>query len=188
MLFIGPDEGGRVESLSVREGDTLVKGAPVFTVDDRLQRADVQGAVAAVAEARARLSRLENAQQRKEEVAVLQAQERRAQSALALSSAELERQQTLAAKGIAAKAALDTATANHDRDRAQLEEVRRQIDVARMASRDEDIAAARESLAAAQARKESADTRLARRIVVSPAAGAVQQIYFRPGEMVPASR
>jgi len=188
LLFVGPDEAGRLETLNVREGDALAVGAPVFAVDSELQAADAHAASAAVAEARARLSRLQNAQQRKEEVAVLQAQERRAESALALSTAELERQKTLAEKGFAAKAQLDTATANFNRDRAALEEVRRQIDVARLASRDEDIAAARESLAAAEARKAAAETRRARRHVASPAAGTVQQVYYRPGEMVLAGR
>ena len=186
LVFVGPDEAGRVQTLSVKEGTDVETGKPLFTVDADLQVSDLQAAVAAVAEARARLSRLEAAQQRKEEIAVLQAQERRAQSALDLSTAELERQKTLVAKGIASKAVLDTAQANYNRDKASLEEIRRQIDVARMASRDEDIAAARESLAAAEARRVAAQTRLDRRSVMSPVTGAVQQVYYRPGEMVPA--
>lgn len=188
LLFIGPDEAGRLEALSVREGDVVQAGAPLFAVDSELQAADGHAAAATVAEARARLARLENAQQRKEEVAVLEAQERRAQSALALSTAELERQRTLAERGIAAKAQLDTATANFNRDTAALDEVRRQIAVARMSSRDEDIAAARQTLAAAEAKLAAAQTRLARRRLASPAAGSVQQVYYRVGEMVPAAR
>ena len=188
FVFVGPDEAGRVETLAVREGDQVAAGAPLFAVDGELQRADVQTAAAQVAEARARLARLETSQQRKEEVAVLQAQEKRAESAVALSTADLDRQQTLANKGIAAQAQLDTAKANSNRDKAALEEVRRQITVAQMASRDEDIAAARQSLAAAQARQSASETKLARRKLISPVTGAVQQIYYRPGEMVPAGR
>jgi HlyD family secretion protein len=188
FVFVGPDEAGRVETLSVREGDQVAAGAPLFSVDGELQQADVHTAAAQVAEARARLARLETSQQRKEEVAVLQAQERRAESAVALSTADLDRQQTLASKGIAAQAQLDTAKANSGRDKAALEEVRRQITVAQMASRDEDIAAARQSLAAAQARQGAAETKLTRRKLVSPVTGTVQQVYYRPGEMVPAGR
>ena len=188
LVFVGPDEAGRIETLSVREGDQVAASAPLFAIDGELQRADVQTASAQVAEARARLARLESAQQRKEEVAVLQAQERRAESAVALSTADLDRQQQLAAKGIAATAQLDIAKANSNRDKAALEEVRRQITVAQMASRDEDIAAARESLAAAQARQSAAETKLTRRKVAAPVAGTVQQVYYRPGEMVPAGR
>jgi HlyD family secretion protein len=188
LVFVGPDEAGRVETLSVREGDTVKTEAPLFALDADLQISDLKAAVASVAEARARLARLEAAQQRKEEIAVLEAQERRAEAALALSTSELERQRILAQRGITSKAALDTATANFDRDRAALEEIRRQIHVARMAAREEDIAAAREALRAAEARRVAAETRLARRRVASPVAGVVQQIYFRPGEVVLAGR
>src|SRR5213078_352334 len=71
FVFVGPDEAGRVETLAVREGDQVAAGAPLFAVDGELQLADVQTAAAQVAEARARLARLETSQQRKEEVAVL---------------------------------------------------------------------------------------------------------------------
>jgi HlyD family secretion protein len=188
FVFVGPDEAGRVETLNVREGDTVAAGAPLFAVDADLQQADVNNANAQVAEARARLKRLEAAQQRKEEIAVLEAQEKRAEAMLALSTAELERQQSLSAKGVAAQAQLDTAKANFNRDKAALEEVRQQITVARMSARDEDIAASRQTLAAAEARRNSAETRLARRKLASPVSGTVHQIYFRPGEMVPAGK
>jgi HlyD family secretion protein len=188
FVFVGPDETGRVETLNVREGDTVETGAPLFAVDADLQAADVHTAAAQVAEARARLERLEAAQQRKEEVAVLQAQESRAEAMLQLSTAELERQQALSTKGVGTQAALDTAKANFNRDKAALDEVRRQIVVARLSARSEDIAAARQSLDAAQARQGAAETKLARRKLASPVTGAVQQIYYRPGEMVPAGR
>jgi HlyD family secretion protein len=41
LIFVGPDEAGRVETLSVREGDAVRLGAPLFTVDPDLQQADV---------------------------------------------------------------------------------------------------------------------------------------------------
>lgn len=188
LVFVGPDEAGRIETLSVREGDSVKPEAPLFILDADLQVSELKAAVASVAEARARLARLEAAQQRKEEIAVLEAQERRAEAALALSTSELERQRTLAQRGIASKAALDTATANFDRDRAALEEIRRQIQVARLSAREEDIAVAREALRAAEARRAAAETRLARRRVASPVAGVVRQLYFRPGEVVSAGR
>ena len=47
---------------------------------------------------------------------------------------------------------------------------------------------AQQALREAEARLNSAQTRLARRRVVSPASGIVQQVYFRPGEIVPVGR
>ncbi len=41
MIFVGPDESGRIETLSVREGDFVELRAPLFTLDSDLQLADV---------------------------------------------------------------------------------------------------------------------------------------------------
>jgi len=188
FVFVGPDEMGRVETLSVREGDQIIKGAPLFTVDSDLQQSDVNTTSAQVSEARERLRRLEAQQQRTEEIAVMEAQEKRAEAMLQLSTAELDRQKQLTARAVGTQAALDTATANFNRDKAALEEIRRQMTVARLSAREEDIAAARQTLAAAESRKTAAETRLARRKLVSPVNGAVQQVYFRPGELVPSGR
>ena len=52
FIFVSPDETGRVETLSVREGDTVTVGAPLFTLDSDLQRAAVAENEAAVANAK----------------------------------------------------------------------------------------------------------------------------------------
>jgi len=121
LIFVSPDEVGRVETLSVREGDNVTKGAPLFTVDADLQQADLMMAQAA----------LTNAQQAFD----------RAQQLLKTSAGT---QKTF-----------------------------------------EDAEAA---LRTAQARVNTAQTRLNRRQVVSPVSGTVQQVYYRPGEMVAANR
>jgi HlyD family secretion protein len=41
LIFVSPDEQGRVETLKVREGDRVKKGDLLFTVDDDLQKAEV---------------------------------------------------------------------------------------------------------------------------------------------------
>jgi HlyD family secretion protein len=41
MIFVSPDESGRVTKLNVREGDEVKPGEPIYTVDDDLQRADL---------------------------------------------------------------------------------------------------------------------------------------------------
>jgi HlyD family secretion protein len=52
FIFVSPDESGRVETLSVREGDPITVGAPLFTLDSELQRAAVAENEAAVANAK----------------------------------------------------------------------------------------------------------------------------------------
>ena len=51
LVFVSPDEQGRVETLKAREGDHVKKGDLLFTVDDDLQKADVAVREAAVTNA-----------------------------------------------------------------------------------------------------------------------------------------
>ena len=38
MIFVSPDESGRVIKLNVREGDEVKVGMPLYSVDDDLQQ------------------------------------------------------------------------------------------------------------------------------------------------------
>ena len=121
MLFVGPDDPGRVETLAVREGDKVEQGVPLFSVDDALQQADVAQVTATVT----------NMQR------------------------NVERARELLKTNAGTQKAYDDA---------------------------------QQAVREAEARLNSAKTRLGRRKVASPATGTIQQIYFRPGEMVPAGR
>jgi HlyD family secretion protein len=48
LIFVSPDERGRVETLKVREGQRVKKGDLLFTLDEDLQRSDLQVKRAAV--------------------------------------------------------------------------------------------------------------------------------------------
>ena len=41
MIFVSPDESGRVTKLNVREGDEVKPGMQIYSVDDDLQKADL---------------------------------------------------------------------------------------------------------------------------------------------------
>ena len=51
MIFVSPDESGRVTRLNVREGDEVKPGAPLYSVDDDLQQADLNQHKATLANA-----------------------------------------------------------------------------------------------------------------------------------------
>lgn len=59
LVFVSPDEPGRVNTLLVREGDTVERGAPLFTVDSDLQQADVQQMKATLENAQTNFDRAE---------------------------------------------------------------------------------------------------------------------------------
>ena len=54
FIFVSAEEPGRVETLSVREGDGVEVGSPLFALDADLQRAAVAENEAAVANAQGR--------------------------------------------------------------------------------------------------------------------------------------
>jgi HlyD family secretion protein len=119
---------------------------------------------------------------------VLRAQEERARANLDLSKSELERQQMLFQKGISAKARLDQAESAFQRDTAALDEAQRQIQAAQLGGRSAEIEAAEAVFRANEAMLRQAETRLAKRRVVAPAAARVQDVYFRAGEVVNAGQ
>src|SRR5215510_6803884 len=51
MIFVSPDESGRVTQLDVREGDEVKKGDQLYSVDDDLQQADLNQNKATLANA-----------------------------------------------------------------------------------------------------------------------------------------
>lgn len=51
LIFVSPDEQGRVVKLHVAEGDKVAVGAPLYEVDDDLQRADLHQSSAMLANA-----------------------------------------------------------------------------------------------------------------------------------------
>ncbi|MFG1417880.1 HlyD family efflux transporter periplasmic adaptor subunit [Xanthobacter sp. V0B-10] len=188
LVFIGPNEPGRVTALSVREGDTVAKGEAVARVEDDLQLAALDSARAQLKEAEAQLANAEAPLQRPEEIAVLEAAERRASAALDLSRIELSRQKDLVPKGASSQANLDSAQHTFDQNQAAYDEARRRTAAARIASRTQQIQAAQEAAAAARAAVAAAEVRLARRTLVAPEAGAIQTVYYRVGELVPEGR
>ena len=121
MIFVSPDESGRVTKLNVREGGEVKAGEQLYAVDDDLQRADLNQNKATLA----------NAQQ------------------------TYDRAAALSKTGAGTQANLDSAIS---------------------------------ALRVAEARVNTSQTRLARRVGYAPVAGTIQQIYFREGETVPAQR
>jgi HlyD family secretion protein len=188
FVFMAPEEGGRIEELTVDSGDRVAEGKMLFRLDASVQSAQRNEAVAKLQQTRAQLANLEAALQRPEEIAVLEAQEERAQAQLGLSQAELDRQRTLFERGIAAKAQYDQARTAFERDKAALSEVQRQIDAGQIAGRSGEIGAAEAAVQANEAALMQAETRLAKRQVKAPSDAQVQDVYFRAGETVNAGQ
>jgi HlyD family secretion protein len=188
LVFMAPEDGGRIERLAVDSADRVTEGQLLFWLESAMQVAQRNEAEARLHQARAQLADLQAALQRPEQIAILKAQEERVKAQLTLSQSELDRQRTLFERGIAAKAQFDQARTAFARDTAALEETQRQIEAGQIAGRTAEIRAAEAAVQAAEAALRQAETRVSRRRVVAPTAAQVQDIYFRAGETVNAGQ
>lgn len=188
FVYVGPEESGRLARLSIDRGSKVRAGDPLFALDFKVYVAERDQAAARLQRAEATLAKLRAARQQPEEIEVLKARARQAQAALTLSTEELARQQRLRVQDVSSVAALDRAQSQFRRDRAALLEVRRQIALARLPARDHDIAVAMAERNEAKAALQNAREKLARRNVTAAVAGIVQDVLYRPGEVVDAGR
>jgi HlyD family secretion protein len=95
LIFVGPDETGRIQTLAVRQGDRVEVGAPLFTLDDDLQLADVAMQQAAIKNAQ---QAYERAQQLARSQAGTQKTLDDAEAALRTAQARLNSAQTRLAR------------------------------------------------------------------------------------------
>src|SRR5688572_29472822 len=115
LVLVGSEQGGRVLTLSVEEGDRVEAGDPIFTLESAEQEASVAAAKARLREAEARLADAKAQVQRPDEIEVLEASLAQAQAMLQVAANNLERARALFEKGWITKAQLDEAIAQHDR-------------------------------------------------------------------------
>lgn len=188
LLFIGPETAGRLANLTVKEGDPVEGGNLLFRLEDTAAKAAVSAKEANLAALQSQYDLANAAQKRPEEITILKASERQAEAQLSLSEQELERMRSLARSGTATRASLDAAIAAEAANRAALDNIRGQVALAGLPARSETIRQAEQTMSAAQAELATARDALARLSVKAPAAGAVQTLYYKPGEVVPAGR
>jgi len=188
LVLIGSEQAGRVETLSVEEGDRVEKDAPIFTLESTEQEAEVAAAKARVAEAEARLADAKQHMQRPGEIDVLEAALAQAKAILVQSNLTLDRTQKLFDKHWVSQAQLDDAQAQHDRNEAAVAEAEKRIAAAKLPNRSDLIDAAAASVETSRHSLEQAEKALAKRKVFAPAAGTIEEVYFRPGEVVNAGQ
>jgi HlyD family secretion protein len=188
LVLVGSEQGGRVLTLGVEEGDQVKQGDAVFTLESEEQEAAVAAAKARLHEAEARLADAKAQLQRPDEIEVLEAALAQAKAMLQVASNNLDRARALFDKGWITKAQLDDAIAQHDRNEAAVKEAEKRITAAKLPGRSDLIEAAAANAEAARHALTEAEKNLGKRKVFAPVSGAVQEVYFRPGEVVNAGQ
>lgn len=183
-VTVGAPEGGWIEEIFVAEGDQVMVGQKLFRLEARRETAQRDQAKARLDESESRLSNLLTGK-RADELKAIEAQIAQAEANLALGRRELSRQQELANSPAANPRNLDQARATAAAEQAKLAELQAQLRVARLPAREDEIAAARAQMDAAGAALSEAETRLADRSISARAAGRVERVVRRGGELAP---
>jgi HlyD family secretion protein len=186
-VYLAPDAGGRLVGRPVDAGMRVAAGDPLFSLDDADQKAALAGAEARLAQAKAELANLETGE-RPEEVAVLAATLSSARATFQNAEDDYRRKVQLRQNGTVAQATVDAAETAMSTASAQVDVAQRQLEVARLPARPDQIDAANRNVNALAADLDQAKTALARRALSAPAAGLVEETYYEPGELVAAGQ
>jgi HlyD family secretion protein len=182
-ILVAAQQNGQLTSLSVERGDEVKSGAPLFSQDQATEAASVSQAKAQLARSQAQLGDLATGK-RPPEVAVVEAQLRDAEARRKLSAEQLERQQSLVAKGFVSAESLDEARTQLARDDAGIAQMKAQLASARLPGRKDERAAAQAQVLASKAALEQSTIRLEQKSQRSPVSGQVQDVFYRTGEWV----
>lgn len=162
LLMMAAQDSGRVSELAVEEGDNVAAGALLFRLDPARAEYSAEQAASSAGAAEARAAK---------EGALAQAVAE-AEAQLRFAAINYERSKKLYSDKVVAKARLDADRASYDAANARLERAHAEE------------AAARREWGAASATEDLARQRVSDMQVFAPAAGAVERIYRRPGEVI----
>lgn len=179
---LAPLGSGRIESIDVREGDTVSAGAILFTLDTENEDAALAAAEARLAAAEARFDDAA-AGGRAPEIAAVRDQLSAARASAAQAQDDLTRARELFERGVVPRARLDDAEAAATAANARVSELRERVTVAELPAREGQLRALTAEIEAAQASVTQAREALARRRVSAPSDGRIERQIRFPGEL-----
>ncbi|MDH4059224.1 MAG: HlyD family efflux transporter periplasmic adaptor subunit [Aquincola sp.] len=186
-VYVASPIGGALAQLSVRRGQQIDKGAPLFTLDSTAERAAREEAAARERSARAQAANTDKGR-RSDEIAVTQAQLAQARAQATLAASELARTRQLVAQGFVSPSKLDDASAAEQQALARVGELQAALRVARLPARSDERAAADAQADAARSALAQQQWREAQKSQRAPTAGQVADTFFRVGEWVNAGQ
>jgi HlyD family secretion protein len=174
---------GRVDRITVREGEAVEAGRILATLSMAELEARLAGAEAQRDAARARLAELERGS-RTEEVAAAEAAEQAARDRLEEANREAERAGRLYEGGAMSQRDHDRATTAARVARSTLEQAQQHLTLLRRGPRDEQVAAQEAVLRQADAAVTAAKANIDNATVRAPFAGVITDRHREPGESV----
>ncbi len=186
-LYPASPVAGRLVQLNVQRGDVVEAGKPLFSIDPA-QSAAVRDQAAAETEAAKSLATDARRGQRPAELGVIEAQLAAARAVLNEAETSLKRVQPLTEAGAASRAQLDSAVAARATALANVRAIEKQLQAAKLGAREDQARAAQDRVRQAEAVLGAAEARLTDLSPSAPSGGRIEDVFFQPGEWVPANQ
>lgn len=186
-LYPASPVAGRLVELGVQRGDDVKAGEKLFAVDPAQTKAALDQAAAETEAARALASDAKRGQ-RPAELGVIEAQLTAARAVLHEADTSMKRIQPLVEAGAAPRAQLDSAVATLATAQANVRAIEKQLEAAKLGARSDLAQAAQDRVNQAEAAFAAAEARLSDLSPAAPTSGRVEDVFFQPGEWVPANQ
>jgi HlyD family secretion protein len=177
------DLAGRVSTVSVKKGDTVIAGAAVAELDDTLSRSAREASESQAEVAKSQVS-VAQAGARPEEIGAAAARVRAAKAAEDLLHTNLLRQKSLLAQGAVPSATVDDLQSQLERATAERQSLAQSLALLQRGARAVDVNAAEAKADAARTAVRLDDVRLQHHALTAPIAGTVLDVHVDPGEVV----
>jgi HlyD family secretion protein len=186
-VYIASPLGGTLQTLDVRRGQAVSRGATLFALESESERAARDEAAARLEGARAQAADAGKGR-RPAELAVTQAQLAQARAEAQRARTELARTQALLGQGFISQSRLDDARTAVEQTRQREAELGAALRVGRLPAREDERAAAGAATTAAQQALRQSEWRARQTQQSAPSDAQVADTFFRVGEWVPAGQ
>lgn len=187
LFYASSLKSGELIVRSFYRGDKVQKGDILFELEEEPEKSALELGKENIVENKARLEDLKKGQ-RPSEIEAIEARIEQAEARHKLAALMWRRQQDLYEKQSIDKATVDAAKRELDESTALQEELKANLETAKLGSRIDLITAAQAQLEASEADLERLQWEYDQKIVKSPVNGTVFDYYYKVGENVPANK
>lgn len=184
-VYVAPRAGGVLDEIGVRKGDRVAAGDKLFAVDREIWNLNLRQAETELENARSNYADLSKGK-RREELEVIAKQKAQAQALLESAARAYERSRKLIANRNISEAEYEQRVADYESARAKVAELEASFVAGTLAAREDALAVAQNNVEIARQNLSKIREQFSQNQATAKVGGAVEDVYFRLGEYVPA--